>query len=124
MTFESETNTRMTLWVEGGRASGTEILIPIGEFIIGHSDGTGISFGGDPQLSLQHARITRYPTGLMLLEDLGSAGGTLLNGDRIIGPKQVTAGDVILVGSTTLIVDSASVRQSDRYQISDRYHAT
>jgi pSer/pThr/pTyr-binding forkhead associated (FHA) protein len=99
--------------VDGGPAAGTEILIPIGEFVIGHENGTGFSFAGDPNLSLQHAKITRYPTGPMLLEDLGSAGGTLLNGVRIIGPKQVNQGDVIVVGSTTLVVDSALSREPD-----------
>ena len=104
----SETDARTFVRVSEGRVSGTEIGIPIGELVIGHGDGTGISFGGDPHLSPRHARITRYPTGLLLVEDLGSAGGTHLNGERILGPKQLNHGDVIVVGSTTLIVGSAS----------------
>ena len=104
----SETNARTFVRVSEGRASGTEVGIPIGALVIGHGDRTGISFGGDPHLSPQYARITRYPTGLLLVEDLGSAGGTLLNGERILGPRQLNHGDVIVVGSTTLIVGSAS----------------
>jgi pSer/pThr/pTyr-binding forkhead associated (FHA) protein len=107
----SETDARTFVRVSEGRASGTEIGIPIGELVIGNGDGTGISFGGDPHLSPRHARITRYPTGLLLVEDLGSAGGTHLNGERILGPKQLDHGDVIVVGSTTLIVGSASSQE-------------
>ena len=38
----------------------------------------------------------------MLLRDLGSTNGTYLNGDQV-GTEQLTEGDRVTIGSTTLI---------------------
>ena len=51
-----------------------------------------------PMVSGRHARLRRTPTGL-ILEDLGSANGTFVNGWRIAGPSPVRPGDVIGLGT-------------------------
>lgn len=64
---------------------------------------------GDPQVSRQHARITRQG-GLTVIEDAGSTNGTFVNGLRLAGPHTLTDGDVISLGeAVTLSYHSADV---------------
>ena len=91
------------LKVTEGLASGTEIEIDE-VFVIGRSaEGHG-SLGGDAEISREHARVTRSGSGLVI-EDLGSTNGTMVNGERISGPTPVRAGDTVKVGTTTLRIE-------------------
>lgn len=91
------------LKVLAGPALGTEI--PIGkELVFGRSRHGGGALGGDPELSRLHARITRTPEEILVLEDLGSTNGTYLNGWRVIIAQQLRAGDQIALGQTLLEV--------------------
>jgi predicted component of type VI protein secretion system len=83
-----------------GTTPGTELPIE-DELLLGRSAGPSGNLGGDATLSRRHARIQRTPEGL-LLEDLGSHNGTLLNGTAIVAPVVLAAGDRIEVGETTL----------------------
>lgn len=56
----------------------------------------------DPQVSRQHARITRQG-GLMVIEDLGSTNGTFVNGVRLTGPHTLANGDVIGIGDAATL---------------------
>jgi hypothetical protein len=56
----------------------------------------------DPQVSRQHARITRQG-GMMILEDLGSTNGTFVNGMRLTGPHTLADGDVIGLGDAVTL---------------------
>jgi hypothetical protein len=49
---------------------------------------------GDPEVSRQHARLTRTPGGYVL-EDLGSTNGTFVNGERLVSPRVLNSGDLI-----------------------------
>lgn len=52
-----------------------------------------------------HARMfTR--SGLWLVEDMDSRNGTFLNGQRIDQPEQLSAGQEIRVGQTTVRLDA------------------
>lgn len=55
----------------------------------------------DSSLSRNHARIT-FQDGKAVLEDLGSRNGTMLNGDRLQEPRQVSAGDEIIFGRLSI----------------------
>ena len=91
------------LKVLAGPALGKEV--PIGnELVIGRSRHGGGSLGGDPELSRLHARITRTPEGILVLEDLGSTNGTFLNEWRVSAAQQLRAGDRIALGGTLLEV--------------------
>jgi len=57
---------------------------------------------GDGTVSRNHARMTPQ-NGTWLLEDLGSANGTYLNGVKITKPSPLKQGDQIRCGSTLLI---------------------
>jgi len=58
----------------------------------------------DPKSSAEHARIVIDSNGLPVLEDLGSANGTKLNGKKIKEPMPLREGDEIRIGSTQLKV--------------------
>ena len=53
----------------------------------------------DPFASSRHARIVRQG-GLAVIEDLGSTNGTLLNGEPLLGPQPLHAGDRIRIGDS------------------------
>lgn len=57
----------------------------------------------DNTVSRRHARLSEE-NGVVWLEDLGSTGGTWLNGQRITGKTRLTPGAQIMVGQTTLKV--------------------
>ena len=52
----------------------------------------------DPQVSRQHARITRQGQ-MVVIEDLGSTNGTFANGMRLTGSHVLSNGDVIGLGN-------------------------
>lgn len=70
------------------------------ELALGRSS-TNDVFLPDRTLSRVHARLTQGPDG-MVLTDLGSRNGTSLNGERIVDPVLVRAGDRIVLGETTI----------------------
>ena len=49
---------------------------------------------GDPEVSWQHARLTRTPGGYVL-EDLGSTNGSFVNGERLSSPRVLNPGDLL-----------------------------
>ncbi len=61
----------------------------------------------DPGVSRVHARITRASEG-WVLTDAGGKNGTFLNGTRISAPVVLRKGDMVRVGSTTLIFDAGA----------------
>jgi pSer/pThr/pTyr-binding forkhead associated (FHA) protein len=99
-----------SLNVIAGPAAGTEIKLG-GQLLIGRAT-TGVGrLGDDPELSREHARISRGPEGLAI-EDLGSTNGTFVNEQRVSGRRLLQAGDRIRLGETTLEVaagDAAAV---------------
>jgi pSer/pThr/pTyr-binding forkhead associated (FHA) protein/predicted Ser/Thr protein kinase len=72
--------------------------------------------GDDPEISRRHAKASRGADGELILEDLGSANGTFVNGERIDAPRTLHLGDVVRVGQTVLEVTdgSASVNEPTR----------
>jgi pSer/pThr/pTyr-binding forkhead associated (FHA) protein len=58
----------------------------------------------DPTVSRRHAILRPVLEGVEL-EDLGSANGTLINGERVEGRRLLTEDTDVQVGSTTLRVE-------------------
>jgi len=54
----------------------------------------------DPRVSRRHARLTRSAEEITV-EDLGSANGTFVNGERIDAPQRLRPGDIIGIGRFT-----------------------
>ena len=58
----------------------------------------------DPEVSRQHARLTRTESGYEI-QDLGSTNGTFLDGQRLGGePHQLSPGQIIAMGSNVSLV--------------------
>jgi sigma-B regulation protein RsbU (phosphoserine phosphatase) len=64
----------------------------------------------DPFLSRQHSRFFHRGERL-LVEDLGSRNGTLVNGELIAGPTEVRPGDVIQISGSRLTVQDRRGRE-------------
>ena len=68
--------------------------------------GRGVDRRGEAErrleLSRRHARLARDASGQLTVEDLGSANGTFVNGERVQGRQVLGVGDSVEVGSTTL----------------------
>ena len=99
-TAQPEGRSVTKLIVEGGPAAGS--VIPFtGELRFGRAE-TGGELGGDPALSRRHAVLREDPPGRMWIEDLGSANGTYVNGQRVRGIRLVEVGDTVEVGDSKL----------------------
>ncbi len=84
-------------------------------------NGDVITFGRDPdnndiawqdgQVSRNHARLTRR-SGQLILEDLGSTNGTLVNGKPISAPHILQPADIISIGSSVFGVKGFAAPQT------------
>lgn len=72
-----------------------------GELTIGRAAGCQIHLGEDSYASSIHARIYVRDNSV-IVEDLGSTNGTLLNSKPLLSPTRVRTGDRVKVGSSTL----------------------
>jgi hypothetical protein len=92
-----------TAWITvvSGFRAGRELLLSRGEMIIGRAEGCDIALFGDPGVEKQHARIA-LEHGQYLVEDLGTSGGTFLNGARVTRPTPLRSGDLIEIGRSSL----------------------
>ena len=91
------------LEVVAGSGVGRRIALAGDELLLGRTvDGDG-RLGDDAEASRRHARIRRGYDGLVV-EDLGSANGTFVNGERIDDCRALRGGDELRVGQTTLRV--------------------
>jgi pSer/pThr/pTyr-binding forkhead associated (FHA) protein/predicted Ser/Thr protein kinase len=91
------------LVIAAGDEAGRRLLVAE-ELVVGRGVTGEGRLGGDLVLSRRHARIARDRTGRLSIEDLGSANGTFVNGERVVGRRALSAGDSVLVGSTALEV--------------------
>jgi pSer/pThr/pTyr-binding forkhead associated (FHA) protein len=96
------------LRVTKGKERGKRLSLD-GDLLIGraasHEDGR---LGDDPEISRRHARFSREADGHLRIEDLGSANGTYVNGERIDGARRLALGDLVRMGKTMLQVTDRS----------------
>jgi|GEM_PF-723158 Subtilisin-like serine proteases len=71
------------------------------EIIVGRAEGVTIQLSGDGTVSRRHARITRQG-GQVVIEDLGSAHGTFVNGQPLTSAVLLRPGDILRIGQTSL----------------------
>jgi pSer/pThr/pTyr-binding forkhead associated (FHA) protein len=95
------------LRITGGPAAGSQLDISQ-ELQIGRSAGGEGRLGDDPEISRQHARISRNPQGQLVVEDMGSTNGTYVNGQRIAGATVLNPGDTVQMGRSTLSVEGGA----------------
>jgi predicted component of type VI protein secretion system len=85
--------------------AGTRSVVPFAEEALVVGRGTeGVTFRlGDRNVSRRHARFLRQ-SGAVFIEDLGSANGTRVNGERISGKRRLRDGDLVQIGDYDLAV--------------------
>ena len=98
-----------TLRVTSGPAAGTTLELN-GDLTFGRDAGDGGALGGDPEISREHARITRSSNGDLVVEDLGSTNGTFVNGHKIAAPTPIRPGDRIELGGSTVELPGAPAK--------------
>jgi predicted component of type VI protein secretion system len=84
------------LVVKKGPATGTSYDLDQVEIFVGRDLGNDIVVN-DPEISRRHARLYKHGDNY-LVEDLGSTNGTIVNGQKIRGPKQLTNHDYVAMG--------------------------
>jgi pSer/pThr/pTyr-binding forkhead associated (FHA) protein len=89
------------LVVTAGASAGRRLSLG-DELVIGRAVSGDGALSDDHELSRRHARVARDASGRLTIEDLGSANGTFLNGERVHGPQPLGLGDSVRIGSTTL----------------------
>lgn len=93
-----------TLTVVQGPPELRGMALPVtGTVVIGRSPGADIVIGDD-FVSGRHARVSPVD-GEVVLEDLGSTNGTVLNGSPVTRATTLRPGDRIDVGAVRLAVD-------------------
>lgn len=91
------------LIVQTGKLAGKLLVVPTKEVLIGRDEGCYIRMGS-PEISRKHCSLRSTPDGI-LVQDLGSSNGTLVNDSRISGPLLLKGGDRLRVGSAVFVVD-------------------
>ncbi len=76
-------------------------LVPVGEVILGRA-GVVPLLAEDEEASRKHARLFVGEDGYLQAEDLGSANGTFLNEERLVGRRKMHASDTLRLGRTNV----------------------
>jgi pSer/pThr/pTyr-binding forkhead associated (FHA) protein len=92
----------LTLEIIEGPGAGKQLALN-GPATVGRAEDSDLVLE-DGEASRHHARLTPQPDGSALIEDLGSANGTFINQNELIGPSRVDPGDELLMGVTLLQV--------------------
>ena len=84
-----------------GSSVGETFRLEPGELVLGRSPTSTIRFDDDG-VSRRHARLWSTPDGEWAIEDLNSANGTLVNGERVT-TRMLQPEDKVQLGPTTLL---------------------
>lgn len=93
------------LIVRAGPTPGKIYPIMKSEMIIGRDPNTDVLIN-DAEISRHHAVIKVSPEGYTI-EDLGSTNGTIINGQRIMGPHVLHVGEMINLGEHIALIFEA-----------------
>ena len=98
-------------------ASWRHVLPAAGVVTIGRVPGCEIELK-DPTASRRHAQL-RIDGGRVLVSDLGSYNGTLVNGEIVVGERELRAGDLVQVSATSLSFHRPERRTAQRAVVDD-----
>ena len=84
--------------------------VPATTLRIGRQPDNDIALTGNLEVSRHHAELRRHPDGSLEIIDLGSHGGTFVNGERITR-TMLTEQDVISIGHATFRLSGGELRQ-------------
>jgi pSer/pThr/pTyr-binding forkhead associated (FHA) protein len=87
--------------------AGAQVLVALGadrdRMTVGRRDGNDVRLGWDAEVSRVHAALERVGDEWVVGDDGLSHNGTWVNGRRVTGSRRLADGDVILVGTTSLL---------------------
>jgi two-component system cell cycle response regulator len=98
---ESTEERQFILRVLTGTQTGLTLVVDKDEIVLGRGQGCDFTLD-DSALSRRHCRILRADGGL-LLEDLGSSNGTMIDGQPVVGRQPVNEGSHIQIGRHTVL---------------------
>ena len=101
------------LIVYAGEAAGRMVHVGT-ELTVGRSSQAGLQLHGEG-VSRLHARLFRGDLGVFV-EDLGSTNGTHVNGEKVVGRRELADGDQIQVGVNLLLKFSLQDEAQARFQ--------
>jgi hypothetical protein len=78
----------------------SEHELPPGEYVIGSGDDARIKIDGEPLLAKHAVLNVRFND--WIIEDMGSASGTFVNGERVTEPRPVFPSQTIEVAAATI----------------------
>ena len=84
-------------WARLSLPGGTPVLLTHWENIVGRAETSDVVLNF-PVVSRQHAALIRAEDGAWTVHDLGSSGGTQVNGKDVQGAAPVTYGDTVSFG--------------------------
>jgi pSer/pThr/pTyr-binding forkhead associated (FHA) protein len=90
------------LVIQSGKLQGKRLLLPAKEMVVGRDEDCDLRIGS-ASVSRKHCIIKNSAEGI-LVTDLGSQNGTLVNDVPIKAPTLLREGDVLRIGSTLLTV--------------------
>lgn len=99
---EPEPIRRAALRVVAGWAPGALIPLEEEEVTVGRAAAGAEAFGDDAGVAERHAKVSTLGDGRVLVEDLGSEGGTRVGGRGIHAPTILKPGDRLEIGRATL----------------------
>src|SRR3990170_734101 len=97
----------MWLTIHSGRDSGTAVEITGERFAVGREEGCELVLA-DEKASRRHAAFEALPDGRVVVRDLGSTNGTLVDGRRIEQPTLLSGGEQLQIGDTVLDLSDAA----------------
>ena len=93
---------QLTMKVVRGKPKGHCLMFPVGEFMFGRGPECDVRPNSD-LVSRQHC-ILRITQDGVLIRDLGSVNGTLVNGQLVVGERILDNGDTLQLGPLVLQV--------------------
>jgi len=86
-----------------GPLKSSQFSLPVGEITVGRGEDSAIRIPHN-SASREHCVFRHEPDGAILVRDLGSRNGTIVNGTRIAGECRIGAGDEIHVGVSLFVL--------------------
>ena len=102
-------------WGQLSLPNGAPLLLTHWENIIGRGK-TADVYLNYPSVSRQHAALCRGENGEWTVYDLGSKGGTLVNGEAVEDSAQVRLGDTITLGGVPLVFLPQTVAEREELE--------
>jgi len=102
-------------WAQLSLPNGTPVLLTHWENIIGRGKAADV-FLNYPSISRQHAALTRGEDERWTVYDLGSKGGTLVNGKKVEASMPVKLGDTITLGGVPMIFLPQTVAEQEEQE--------